>query len=239
MPARDHFLRQLIEFDAALRQRGFQFEARFGQCAATNPRIEEVGRFGQRGRGNAGRQRQYAVFNLTVFADQHHQRAFRLETNEFDMLQPRIGFGGQHDCGGPREAGEPGQRLAERRFDRLRLPDRGQLALDRLPFWFGEIADLHQRVDEEAQAEFRRKAASGSMRRVDQAERFKVRHDVADRSWRQRHRDQARNIARADGLAGRQIALDDLPKNVARPLIELGKPGMRRDQADRIVVGHC
>src|SRR5207245_1737813 len=42
----------------------------------------------------------------------------------------------------------------------------------------------------------------------------------------------------ADGFAGREITLDDLTKNVARSLIELGEPGMRRDQANRIVVGH-
>jgi hypothetical protein len=30
-----------------------------------------------------------------------------------------------------------------------------------------------------------------------------------------------------------------LTKNVARTLVELGETGMRRDQANRIVVGHC
>jgi hypothetical protein len=29
-----------------------------------------------------------------------------------------------------------------------------------------------------------------------------------------------------------------LTKNVARALVELGEPGVRRDQANRIVVGH-
>ncbi len=52
--------------------------------------------------------------------------------------------------------GQPRQRLAERRLDRLRPADRRQLALDRLPFGVGEVADLHQGVDEEAQAEFGR-----------------------------------------------------------------------------------
>src|SRR3954467_14197749 len=76
------------------------------------------------------------------------------------------------------------------------------------------------------------------MRRVDQAELLEVRHHVADRGRRQRHRDQSRNVARADGLAGRKITLDDLTKNIARALIELGEPGIRSDQADWIVVSH-
>ena len=33
-PGRDHLLRQLIEFGAVLRQRGFEFEPRFGQRSA-------------------------------------------------------------------------------------------------------------------------------------------------------------------------------------------------------------
>ena len=83
------------------------------------------------------------------------------------------------------------------------------------------------------------------MRRIDQAELLEVRHHVADRGRRQRHRNQPRDVARTDRFAGREIALDDLPKNLARALIELGEPRMRRDQADRIVAGpnaprkHC
>src|SRR5258707_835258 len=76
------------------------------------------------------------------------------------------------------------------------------------------------------------------MWRVDQAERFEVRHHVAHRGRRQRHRDQARDIARAHRLAGREKTLDDLTKNVARALVELGQTGIRSDQANRIVVGH-
>src|SRR5580692_5643979 len=76
------------------------------------------------------------------------------------------------------------------------------------------------------------------MRRVNQAELLQIRHHVADRGRRQRHRDQARDVARSHRLAGGEVTLDDLTKDVPRPLIELGEPGMRRDQANRIVVGH-
>src|ERR1700674_2263804 len=76
------------------------------------------------------------------------------------------------------------------------------------------------------------------MRGINQAECLEIRHHIAHRGRRQRYRDQARNVARPDRFAGRQITLDDLTKYVPRALVELGQPGMRRDQANRFVVGH-
>ena len=99
--------------------------------------------------------------------------------------------------------------------------------LDRLPLGFAEIANLHQGIDKKSQSEFRRQPASRCVRGIDQTELFQIRHHVADRGRRQRNRDQARNVARTNRFAGGQIALDDLPEDLARPLIELGKPGMR------------
>src|SRR6202035_604760 len=61
---------------------------------------------------------------------------------------------------------------------------------------------------------------------VHQAGLLQIRHHVAHRSRRQCHRNDARQIARADRLAGRQIALDHLAKNLARALVELRKPGL-------------
>ena len=126
----------------------YAYATRFRERPAPDPGIEEIGRFGQRGRRNAGRQGQHAVLDLAVFADQHHQRAFRLQPHELDMLQPRIGFGGQHHRGGPGQARQPRQRFAECGFDRLRAADGSELVLDRLALRFGEVADLHQGIDE-------------------------------------------------------------------------------------------
>src|SRR4029079_6701257 len=53
---------------------------------------------------------------------------------------------------------------------------------------------------------------------------------------RQRHRDDAREIARADGLAGCEVALDDLAEDLARALVELGEPRLRRSGGK--VLGH-
>ena len=59
------------------------------------------------------------------------------------------------------------------------------------------------------------------MRREDQAGGLEVRHDVADRRGRQRHRQDAGEIARADRLAGRQVAVDDLAEDLARTVVQL------------------
>ena len=139
------------------------------------------------------------------------------------MFEPGIGLRGQHHRRRTGQAGEPGQGFPQGGLDRLGAADGGQLALDRLPLSLREIAQLHYGIDEESQAEFGRQPAGRGMRGIDQAELLQVGHDVAHRGRRQRHCDQARQIARPDRLAGRQITLDDLPKNLARALVELGK----------------
>ena len=58
------------------------------------------------------------------------------------------------------------------------------------------------------------------MRREDEADLFQRLHDVADGGRRQRRREKPGQIARADRLAGREIALDDPSKDVERALIE-------------------
>jgi hypothetical protein len=73
------------------------------------------------------------------------------------------------------------------------------------------------------------------VRRIDQPELLEIGHHVAHRGRRQRGRDQARDVARADRLAGCQIAFDDLTEDLARALVELGEAHLRR--ADRDVVG--
>src|SRR6478609_8932949 len=96
----------------------------------------------------------------------------------------------------------------------------GHLGLDRAPILFRQVADLHQSVDEETEAQLGWKPARRSVGREDEPELFQVRHHVADGGRRQRYRQQARQISRTDGLAGRQITLDDLTENLARTLVE-------------------
>jgi hypothetical protein len=95
-----------------------------------------------------------------------------------------------------------------------------------------QVADLHKGIDEKPQAAFGRQPAGRCMGRVDEAELLKILHDVAHRRGRQRHRDDAREIARADRLSRRQIALDDLAKDFARAFVDLREARVVRTDGD-------
>jgi hypothetical protein len=56
------------------------------------------------------------------------------------------------------------------------------LLVDALALLLGEVADLHERVDEEAQAQLGRQASGAGVGRIDQPHILQVGHDVADRS---------------------------------------------------------
>src|SRR5205823_13071205 len=103
------------------------------------------------------------------------------------------------------------------------------------PVELAEVADLQQRVDDEAQAEFGRQSPGRRVRRINETELLQVRHHVAHGGGRERRRDQAGDIARAYRFAGSKVAFDDLPEDVARALVELSEAHLRR--ADRDVVG--
>ena len=185
--------------------------------------------------GNPDRDAEHPVLDLAVLRDQNDQRAFGLEPHEFDMLEPLIRLRGEHHAGGAAKSREQTRSFGQHRLDRLRLARGRDLRLDRLAVVLGEIADLHQGVDEEAQPHLGRQPAGRGMRRVDEAELLEIRHDIAHRGRRQGHRQNARQIARADRLAGRQIALDHLAEDFARTLVELGQAQLVG--ADRNIVG--
>ena len=189
----------------------------------------------------SGRQRQDAVLDLPILGNQHDQRALRLEPHELDVLEPRVRLHRQHHAGRARQSRQHARGFGQHGVDRLGGAGGGDLRLDRLAVVLGHVTDLHQCIDEEAQAAFGRQAAGRGVRRIDEAELFEVRHHVAHRGRRQRHRDDAREIARADRLAGRKVALDDLAENFARALIELREPGLSGGslgRSERSLVGH-
>ena len=156
-------------------------------------------------------------------------------------LRREFNFGVSTTAGGARQPRQMRQRLADRLLDRGRTPGRGELHFDGAPLLFGEIADFHQRIDEEAKPELGRQTAGRGVRCVDQAELLEILHDVAHRRRRQRYRNDARDVARADRLAGREIVFDDLPENLARALVDLRKPaGCGDAEIARawVVIGH-
>ena len=60
--------------------------------------------------------------------------------------------------------------------------------------------------------------------RVDQPRQLQIGHDIAHRRRRQRHRQQAGDVARADRLPGGEIAIDDLAEDFPRALVGLDQP---------------
>ena len=94
------------------------------------------------------------------------------------------------------------------------------LRLDQPALVDGKIADLEERIDEEAEPELGRQAPGGGVRRVDEAELLEVGHDVADRGWRKGARQQPRDVARADRLAGLEVLVDDALEDFARAPVE-------------------
>ena len=117
-PVGDELLGQLVELGLARLQRAFDLDL---ALASVLPRMRALRKFaglGQRRGRQAGRNVEHAVFDLAVLGDQHDQRALRLEPHEFDMLEPRVGLGGQHDAGGAAQAGQKSRRFGQHRSRR-------------------------------------------------------------------------------------------------------------------------
>ena len=75
------------------------------------------------------------------------------------------------------------------------------------------------------QALLGRHAAGAGVRRGQQAQRFQIRHHIADRGRRQRQRQALRQGARADRLARGQEGVDQMAEHLARPFAQLaGQP---------------
>ena len=188
-PGCDELLGELVELSLGHRARFFEFDLGLGQCAAAHMSVEEIRSFGKRGRRQPHRNADDAVLDLSIIRDQDHHRALGLEPNEFDMLQSHVRFRGQHHPGGAREARQHAGGFVQHGVQGF--AGGSHLGLHLAPVGFTEVADLHQCIDEEAQAELGRQPSSRGVRRINEAELLQVRHHVAHGCRRQRGRDQA------------------------------------------------
>ena len=137
------------------------------------------------------------------------------------MLEADVDLAGEHDAGAARQARQGLARLGQQRLDAPAGIGGLHLRLDLPPLLDREVADLEQRIDEEAEPELGRQPPRRGVRGIDQAEALEVGHDVADRGRRQRHRQPPADVARADRLAGAEIGLDDLAEDLARTAVEI------------------
>ena len=210
-----------IELALHLGPARFDLPLDLGEGAAADASVEEVAGLDQRRRRQPGRQVEEAVLDRAVLRHQHHEGAGRIEAHELHVLQARVLLARDDDAGAARQAGQERGSLRQRRLEGVAGGGGPDLCLDALALVDGEIADLEERVDEEAQADLRRQAPGAGMGRVDQPGMLQIRHDVAHGGGRQGHRQDAGDVARPDRLAGRQIALDDAPEDLARALVQL------------------
>ena len=199
------------------------FRGDFGERAPLDPRIEEIAGFDQRRARHAGRRLDDSIFHRAVLGDQDRQRPVRLEAHELDVFQPRLGLVGQDDTGAAGHIGKQRGGLGERPLEAAFFGAGARVRVDARPILAGEIAEIEKSVDEESEALLGRQSPGGRVRGVDQSEFLEILHHVANRGRRQRGRQQAREMARAQGFAGREIGLDDAAEDFARTGVEIGQ----------------
>ena len=158
--------------------------ARLLQRAASDALVEIIGRLDQRRGRQIARYRQHAVFDRAVLGDEDRQHALGLQPHEVDLLEPRVGFADRHDAGDAGEAGQQAGRLGQHAFEIMVARGGGDLRVDACALVLLDIADLQQRIDEEAQADLGRQPPGADMRRVDEAEFLEILHHIAHRGRR-------------------------------------------------------
>ena len=182
--------------------------------------------------GHARRRCDHAVLDRAVLGDQDRQRTGRLETHEFDMLEPRVGLVRQHDARAASQFGQQAGRLGERAFEPASLRRRPHLVIDTRPLLAAQIPELEQRVDEQPQALLGRQTPGAGVWSIDEPELLEVLHHVANRGRRQRHRQHARQVPGADRFAGGEIRVDDVAEDLTRT-------GVQRRQRARLGGTFC
>ena len=201
-PLLDQLLRQRVERGLGLLLELADIGLGFGQRAAVDVSVEEVRRLLQLRRGRAGRQLDDAVLDVAVLRDQHGQRLGRLELDELDVLERHLVLGGEHHAGAARHARQHLAGLGQHVLQRGAVARRPDLRLDDAALLVGQVAELHEGVDEEAQA----LAASAAGRPRCAAHRSRPRCSRSLITLRivagdSDERQQARQVARADRLA--------------------------------------
>ena len=202
--------------------------AHLAERAPGDPGVEVVGRLRQRGGRQAGRQLEQPVLDRAVLRHEDDERAAGIEPHELDVPEAGIGLGGHHDASAPRDARQQDGGHRQGGHESAQGGGVAHLRLDAQAHVPVDVADLHQRVDEEAQALMRGQPPGAGMRGEDEPGLLELGHDGADRCRREGDREQTGDVLGADRLAGREIRLDDLPEDLARALVELAEPAMAR-----------
>ena len=160
-----------------------QAAAPLGQRQAGQPRVDIIGRLGQRRRRSPGGQVDHAVLDAAVGADQHRERAGRRERDEAELAQRPALPAAPARCRRRRE--RPDSAAVVRPSASSIGPARSSCASIAAASSASVGAALHHAVDEQAQAAFGRHPPGRGMRRGEQARFLQILHDVADRGRRE------------------------------------------------------
>ncbi len=208
----------LVQAQAVLRHRVGELGFCFRERATAQFGGEEIAGFlhGRR-RDPKGRGEQ-PVLDLAILVDEDHQGLRRADRKDLDMFEGRVAGRGNDQAGPARQLRE---HVGGRREHVVNaVAARRDLAVNVAALICRQRPGLHQRVDEQPQAQMGRRAPGRAMRGVHQPERHQIGHGVADRGGRQWNPALGQSAA-ADRLTGCKIGLDDFPKNVAGARVQL------------------
>ena len=121
---------QRIELRAALVDLPFDARARLFQGTPADAGIDVVRGLLQRGQRQPFGERDDAVLDVAVLADQHRQRPAGPEIDELDLLQPLALLLDQHHAGAARQSRQHLAGIAEQILDGAAPPGSGETALD-------------------------------------------------------------------------------------------------------------
>ena len=124
--------------------------ARLGKGQAADAGIDVVRGLVQRGERQPFGERDDAVLDVAILADEHGERLALAEIDEFDLLQPLALLVDQDHAGAARQARQHLARLGEKVLGRAAPPASGHAALDLAALFLADVADLEQAVDEQA-----------------------------------------------------------------------------------------
>ena len=128
-------------------------------------------------------------------------------------------LGRDHEAGAARQSRKHHRCLCQHVFQAARLGRHARL--NRRPFGGSEFPDLQQAIHEQTQAPLGWHPAGAGVRRIEQTQRFEVRHYVANGGRRERVRQALRKGSRAHRLSRGEVGVHEMAKDLARAFAKL------------------
>ena len=135
----DQPCRDRVEFAARAQPLGLNFRRDLRQRAPANPGVQIIAGLDERRGGQPGRRDDHAVLDRAVLRHQDRQRLFRLQAQEFHVLERWVELGGEHDSGAAGQVRKDTGGLRQRAFESAAFGGGPNLAVDSRPFLPAEI----------------------------------------------------------------------------------------------------